>query len=173
MRPTCDDVRLLIERDAAGELTRREFLQLDRHLEGCPSCAARRRRLDPLGAFVALRGRRPADPEWAGLWEGVRAGVQGGARLGLRERLALLRPAWRLAAAAALVVTLGLVALRVAGPAGTAPRDLPALPAGDGAALATVESIGSPRARVCDLKVYGEGDQVAEVVLIFDEEIDL
>ena len=39
--------------------------------------------------------------------------------------------------------------------------------------LPTVESIRSEDATVYEMKVFGEGDQVTQLVMIFDEGIDL
>ena len=156
-------------------LSAREFAALDRHRDTCDACALQDPGEDSLAMFAELRHRRPDPVVWTGLWEGVREGLREGIaapdRLPGSTGLSLLHPAYRVAAAVALVIGLGLLALGWMEPP-VAPR-VPPTPAAPGPAVATVESIRSPHARLYDMRVIGEDDQGTELVLIFDEEIDL
>jgi len=182
MKLGCDDASMLARRELEGRLTAREFASLDRHRGRCAVCGARGRAADPLALLERLREEPEPPDRWAGLWDGIRAGVHEEGRLGPGETLWLLRPAYRMAAAAAVVIGMGLAAvaaLRFPGPARPdqpAPSlsaDLPPA-AGEAASfLPTVESIGSAEARVYDMKVFGADGQVTELVLIFDAGIDL
>jgi len=182
MKPTCEEVRRLRAREAVGLLTAREFAALDRHTESCSACAERHRQDDPLALFQALAAERQPASFWAGLWSGVRVGVQEEGSLGPLEGLSLLRPSYRAALAALLILGVGLLALVTFELPGTEEPRLSAevVPASalgpltPGAVqMPTVESIESPGARIYDLKLFGEGDEVTELVLIFDEEIEL
>ena len=165
----CEKFRDL--RTRIDALTAREFAALDRHRDACDACALQDPGQDSLAMFAVLRDRRPDAVVWSGLWPRVREGIAAPNRLPGWAGPSLLRPAYRVAAAVALVIGLGLLALGWLEPPAAPP--LPAVPAVPGPAVATVESIGSPGARVYDMRVIGEDDQVTELVLIFDEEIDL
>lgn len=182
MSRACAGFERLMRLEASGNLTARQFARLDRHREACAACSARLAEQDPLDLFHRLVEAAPA-AEWrAGMWEGIRAGIQEEGRLELGESFRLLRPAYQVGLAAVLALAVGLVALwappvvRSPGPtrevSGRMQRT--GLP-GDSAEvpLPTVESISSPGARIYEMKVFGEGDRVSELVLIFDESIDL
>ena len=149
------------------------------HLESCPRC---RERLaaDPSRLFALLRGRSPDPPP---SWEEVRAALP--ARPAARGGARLAPWTWAAASAAALALGLGLwlgrpgrlepelprLESRAADPGGT-----PGFAGGDAvpaSAPPTLESIVSPAARVVEFKFFGRQDQVTEVILIFDEGIEL
>ena len=173
---SCDEARRLMEREQDGRIDAGGFADLDRHLESCAGCSAQREQRDPLAMFRLLSSEVAEEGAWAGLWDGVRAGMQERGQLGLREGLYLPRPVYLVAMAAALVLGVGLVALVGLGPDPDAGADLfsagPLFPAGS-PAVATVESIDSRGARVYEMNVVGDGKQVTQLVMIFDEEIDL
>ena len=171
----CAAFEALARREARGEISAREFAALDEHREACPRCAAAMRRADPLAAFRVLAAEERPEAAWTGLWEGVRAGIRAEGSLGLGEGLRLVRPSSRVAAAAVLVVGLGIAALAVprlappAAPVAAAP-ERPFVPA---ALHPTVESIESPGARIYEVKLFAENERVTEVVMIVDQGIDL
>lgn len=148
---------------------------LARHLASCARCRALAAE-DPSRLFAALRG---VSPEPAPAWERMRgaiAAAPAGAQIARRTRRA-----WGAAAAAAILLAGALWLLRpgLVGPRPGAGGESPA-PAGEevegvahAASLPTLESIASPGARVVDFKIFGERDEVTEVILIFDEGIDL
>lgn len=149
---------------------------LARHLAACERCRVRAAS-DPSRLFAVLRGVAPEPaPAWQPFWASVSAG---GAE---RERARRARRAWVAASAAALLVAGALWLMRpgLLGPARrleTAALPAPA-PAGAGAVLPasappTLEAITSPAARVVELKIFGEQDQVTEIILIIDEGIEL
>jgi hypothetical protein len=171
----CAAFEALAEREARGEISAREFAALDEHRETCSRCAAAMRRTDPLAAFRVLAAEERPAASWAGLWEGVRAGIHAEGSLGLAEGLRLVRPSSRVAAAAVLVVGLGIAALAVPRlapstvPVATVP-DHPVVPA---VLHPTVESIESPGARIYEVKLFGENERVTEVVMIVDQGMEL
>lgn len=177
MTPGCAPFRRLMEIEAAGELTRRQFARLDQHRERCAECADLARAADPLRLFRRLAGDRREPEFWTGMNRGLRAALREEGRLSPSESFRLLRPIYRVAAAAVLVLTAGILALVLA------PDLQPPLPAdvGIGQVLGptaetldpTVELIRSPEATVYEMKVFGEGDRVTELVMIFDEGIEL
>jgi hypothetical protein len=181
----CDEFRKLQALEIADELTARQFARLDRHRAACPGCAAEARRDEPLELFQALAGETRDESFWSGFQQSLHAGMQEEGRLGPSESLLLLRPAYRVALAAVLVLGLGLMAgllapdLEPQAPADGLPGDalaarmFPMDSAGDEIMLPTVESIESDEAMVYEMKVFGENDEVTQLVMIFDEEIDL
>jgi hypothetical protein len=181
MRADCSEFRRLHRREVAGELSGRDFRRLDRHRAACAGCAELARQEDPLALFRPLAADRRDEAFWVGLNEAIRAGIREEGRLGPGETLRLLRPAYRVALAAVLVVIVGALALvlppALEGPGGGeatgAPEVLFTGSAPGAVTLPTVESIRSPEATVYEMKVFGEGEQVAELVMIFDEGIDL
>ncbi|MEE9219532.1 MAG: hypothetical protein V3U98_10755 [Acidobacteriota bacterium] len=153
------------------------------HLRGCARCRSNLGP-DPSRLFAVLRGTCPEPvPAWRALpEEAVARRLQ---RLGQRR----LRQAWALAGAAALLLAATLWLLRpgageplgeppghtvaeAVSPPGPEPGPAAAeiLHAG---ALPTLESIASPAAQVVEFRIFGREDQVTEVILIFDEEIEL
>lgn len=177
MNAACEGFRKLHERDASGELTARQFARLDRHREACPACLALARGADPLQVFQALARESRDEGFWTGTNRALRAGIREEGRLGPAESLLLLRPAYRVALAAMLVLALGLVA-GVLSPSLEVPTEEPPAAVVTGMAagevmVPTVESIQSENATVYEMKVFGEDDQVIQVVMIFDDGIDL
>jgi hypothetical protein len=177
MNAACEGFRKLHELEASGELTARQFTRLDRHREACPSCLALARQADPLGLFQTLSQESRDDGFWAGTNRALRAGIWEEGRLGPAESLLLLRPAYRVALAAVLVLALGLVAAVLSPSLEVPPAEWPEAVV-TGAApgqvmLPTVESIQSEDATLYEMKVFGEEDQVIQVVMIFDDGIDL
>ena len=165
----CQEFRDLLDREGAGDLTGAEFERLEQHREGCDPCAAIQSAADPLAMFATLAERQPES--WPGLWEGIRDEVQ------RTPGWSRLHPAYGLAAAAALVLALGLAALLGTGPPGApGSRSAPvlvALPFASAPTVATVEHIVSPSARIYDMQVIDAENRVTELVMIFDEGIDL
>ena len=165
----CDEFRDLLDREAAGDGTAAEFERLEQHREGCDACAVRRSAADPLAMFANLAERQPSS--WPGLWEGIRDEVE------TTPGWSRLHPAYGLAAAAALVLALGLGALLGTGSLQTPGRwDAPVfveLPLASAPTVATVEHIVSPSARIYDMQVIDAENRVTELVMIFDEGIDL
>jgi anti-sigma factor RsiW len=103
---TCEEIRGLLSAYADGELDLVRGVEIERHLEGCPGCAAaldRTRSLSRALADPALYYRAPPD-----LQRRVRASVRLAA--GSRNRRAW-RPLVAVAAAAALVAALVAAAL--------------------------------------------------------------
>jgi anti-sigma factor RsiW len=102
---TCDEIRGLLSPYADGELDLVHGLEIERHLEACAACAAALEQTRSLSAALAdpaLYYRAPVD-----LHRGVRAAVPGAG--GLRPRRPWRPVAAAVAAAALLVVTLGVV----------------------------------------------------------------
>jgi hypothetical protein len=180
----CDRFRALAAHEAAGTLTARQFAGLDAHRESCPGCAAEAREGEPLRLFRALRDETREPAFWAGFDHALRAGMQEEGHLGFAESLQLLRPAYRVALAAVLVLGLGLTAGLLApefqrqavpdldGSARLVQLQDTSLPEGE-VLPPTVESIRSDEATVYEMKVFGEGNEVTQLVMIFDEGIDL
>ncbi len=172
MTKACERFRKLHELEAAGELTARQFVRLDRHREACPSCLTLAQHADPLRLFQALAQESRDDAFWAGSNRALRAGIAEEGRPGL-----LLRPAYRVALAAVLVLALGWMAGVLAPSLEVPPAQPPAVMvtgvAPGEVMLPTVESIRSESATVYEMKVFGEQDQVIQVVIIFDDGIDL
>jgi hypothetical protein len=168
MRTSCREFRRqMLE---AHPLEAGEFARFDDHRESCAECATAFRAVDPLGLFSALAEDRPSPEIAAALEAGLREGI---ARADRRSR----RTAVGLGVAAALVLMAGVTALGILpGPEAGSSREV-----GGPATLEpmaqiqapTVESIDSPDARVYEMKVFGEGDRVTQLVLIFDEGIEL
>ncbi len=173
MNAACEGFRKLHELEAAGELTARQFVRLDRHREACPSCLTLAQHADPLRLFQALAQESRDDGFWTGLNRALRADIrEEGRALGL-----LPRPAYRVALVAVLVLALGLVA-GVLSPSLEVPPAEPPAVVETGVAprevmLPTVEFIQSEDAMVYEMTVFGEQDQVIQVVMIFDDGIDL
>jgi anti-sigma factor RsiW len=113
---TCEETRGLLSPYADGELDLVRAVEIERHLEGCPACAATLERTRSLSAALgdpALYHQAPPD-----LHRRVRAAVRRAGEPG--KRLAW-RPIVAAAAAAALVaVTLGVVFSR---PSRRSPED--------------------------------------------------
>ena len=173
MNTACEGFRKLHELEAAGTLTARQFVRLDRHREACPSCLTQAQRADPLRLFQALAQEGRDDAFWTGLNGALRAGIEEGRR----EQGLLLRPAYRVALAAVLVLALGWMA-GVLSPSLEVPPEEPPAVVVTGVApgevtLPTVEFIQSENATIYEMMVFGEEDQVIEVVMIFDDGIDL
>jgi hypothetical protein len=177
MNTACEGFRNLHELEQSGELTARQFARLDRHREACSSCLALARQADPLGLFRVLSQESRDDVFWTGTNRALRAGIREEGRLGPAESLLLLRPAYRVALAAVLVLALGLVAGVLSPSLEVPPAEAPEAMLAGGAPgevmLPTVESIQSEDATVYEMKVFGEEDQVIQVVMIFDDGIDL
>ena len=176
MNAACEGFRKLHELEAAGELTARQFVRLDRHREACPSCLTLAQHADPLRLFQPLAQESRDDSFWTGLNPALRAGIREEGRLGPAQGL-LLRPEYRVALVAVLVLALGLVA-GVLSPSLEVPPAEPPAVAVTGVApgevmLPTVEFIQSEDATVYEMKVFGEDDQVIQVVMILDDGIDL
>jgi predicted anti-sigma-YlaC factor YlaD len=156
---------------------------LAHHLRGCGRCRATAGS-DPSRLFALLRGSTPEPaPAFEPMWQRARLEAE---RL-RRERLRLR--GWAVAAACGAVVAASawlLVAERLAPPrlrpegaealAEGAGSGTPA-PAGPGAvaaaSLPTLESVASPEARVVEFRIFGEREQVTEVILILDRGVDL
>jgi len=150
------------------------------HLAACRRCRGRAA-ADPSRLFALLRQTSPeAGPAWEPFWAAT------GERAARRSRERRARRAWAAVSAAALVLVGALWLLR-GGVPGLTPlgaghpvnaRRLETLPeAAPGVVAAsappTLESIASPGARVVNFKIFGREDKVTEVILIFDEGIDL
>lgn len=184
---SCDAARDLLAREAGEGITAEEFARLDAHREACAACGAALRREDPLAAFASLRDRRPEPGLWLGFWDGIRTAIVDNVPVrddvpvrdevpvrGETPARGLRRPALAVAAAAAWVLLLGAGAWlgmrELAAPSPSVPAvvRLEAAPT-----VATVESIGSASARIYDMQVIDEDNRVTELVMIFDEGIDL
>ncbi|MGD8376594.1 MAG: hypothetical protein PVF68_10685 [Acidobacteriota bacterium] len=172
---SCDTARDLLAREAGEGITAAEFARLDAHREACAACAAALRGEDPLALFAALRDRRPVPGLWLGFWDGIRTAIADQAPVrGNAPVRGVRRPALAVAAAAAWVLLLGAGAWlgmrEIAAPSPSVPAvvRLEAAPT-----VATVESIGSASARIYDMRVIDEDNRVTELVMIFDEGIDL
>lgn len=174
MNAACERFRKLHELEAAGELTARQFVRLDRHREACPSCLTLAQHADPLRLFQALAQERRDDEFWMGLNRSLRAGI---AEERLQPPQGLLLPAYRVALAAVLVLGLGLMAVVLSPSLEAPPADPPAVLVTDVAPgevrLPTVEFIQSEAATVYEMTVFGENDRVIQVVMIFDDGIEL
>lgn len=175
MNAACERFRKLHELEAAGELTARQFVRLDRHREACSSCLTLAQHADPLRLFQALAQDRRDDEFWTGLNRALRVGITEEGRL--RPPQGLLRPAYRVALVAVLVLALGLMAGLLSPSLEVPPADPPAVLVTDVAPgevmLPTVEFIQSEDATVYEMTVFGEDDQVIQVVMIFDDGIEL
>ncbi len=176
MNTACEGFRQLHELEAAGELTARQFVRLDRHREACPSCLTRAQHADPLRLFQVLAQESRDESFWTGLNRALRAGMKEGGRPGPAQGL-LLRPAYRVALAAVLVLALGLMAGVLSPSLEVPPVEPPAVTvtgvAPGEVTLPTVEFIQSEGATVYEMTVFGEEDQVIQVVMIFDDGIEL
>ncbi len=174
MNAACEGFRKLHELEVAGELTARQFVRLDRHREACPSCLTLAQHGDPLRLFQALAQESRDDGFWMGVNRALRAGMKEGGRPGPAQGL-LLRPAYRVALAAVLV--LGLMAGVLWPSLEVPPADPPAVVvtgvAPGEVMLPTVEFIQSEDATIYEMKVFGEENQVIQVVMIFDDGIEL
>jgi len=106
---TCQDLFERLDAYHAGALPVAESEALERHLLGCPECAADFRFRRTLRAQTESLPREIAPPR--DLWPGV-AGRLGGMQPGRRQR-PWLRRAWLLAAAIALVALSSFVTARV------------------------------------------------------------
>jgi len=177
MSAVCEGFRELHELETSGELTRRQFVRLDRHREACLSCQAQSQQTEPLRLFQVLAQDGRDDGFWLGTNRALRAGISQEGRLGPSESLMLLRPVYRVALAAVLVLALGVVAMTLSPSLELAPPESPALvvmgTAPEEVTLPTVESIQSEDARIYEMKVFGEEEQVIQVVMIFDDGIEL
>jgi len=142
---------------------------LARHLRECAGCRTHLGS-DPSRLFASLRGvaAEPA-PAWEGFWKEAEARVLRAAQARRSRR------AWSAAAAAVLLLIGSVWLLRPGALAPPPDARLAAGPAAAGAStpLPTLEAIASPGARVVDFKIFGHQDQFTEVILIFDEGIDL
>jgi hypothetical protein len=150
------------------------------HLAACRRCRGRAA-ADPSRLFALLRQTSPeAGPAWEPFWASTAV------RAARRSRERRARRAWAAASAAALVLAGALWLLRGGAPGvaplgaahpvnarrlETPPEAAPGVVAAS--ALPTLESIASPGARVVNFKIFGQEDKVTEVILIFDEGIDL
>ncbi len=177
MNTACRPFQKLLDLEASAGLSAREFAQLDRHRESCPECAERFRTADSLHLFQRLADDSRKPEFWSGWDLGLRTAMQEEGRLSLAESFRLLRPVYRVGMAAVVVLVAGVVALIVPPvldvPAPAEIR-LGAIAAPGGQTLEpTVEMIRSPKATVYEMKVFGDGDQVTQLVMIFDEGIEL
>lgn len=156
----CAEVRSALPLYVGGDLDPSELEAVGGHLGGCPSCAALHERARAARGVLVEHLRTTASGTAPSLWEGVRAGLHGsleeeGGRMGsatpalstagasgLPSRIGRPTPLRRvavggLAAAAAVVLTLGLTRLMT-------PAPLPALPAGGGSSVARTISASVP-----------------------------
>lgn len=156
---------------------------LAHHLSGCPLCR-RVSASEPARLFSILRGSSPEPaPAWDLFWQQAQARrASEAAERGTPRQQVARRGA--VAAACTLILAASVWFLRAPAPAGgpgsrELAAEIPAAPESGAepsvvaASLPTLESIASPAARVVDFKIFGASDQVTEVILIFDEGIDL
>ena len=150
------------------------------HLRECATCRSRLAS-DPSRLFAVLRGVSPEPvPAWTPL---THEALQ---KRGEVQKALRRRRSWALTAAAAVVLGTALWALRPqpVSPGGTEAGPVVAeADSGEGfveeakvthaAAPPTIESIASPAAHVVAFKIFGQEDRVTEVILIFNEEIEL
>lgn len=162
---------------------------LAQHVRECARCRAAAGS-DPSRLFALLRGSAPEPPpEFEPVWERARLEAER-----LRHRDDGRRRLARWGAAAACGIALAAAAwllveerlspprLRpdgaeaVAGlPAGGGPAvaGAGAVPAAASSSLPTLESVASADARVVEFRIFGEREQVTEVILILDRGVDL
>jgi hypothetical protein len=177
---SCSEFSSAWERlDAGSPLPAR----LAHHLRSCGRCRAAAGS-DPSRLFALLREQAPEPaPAFEPMWERARLDA---ARL-RRERRRLR--GWGAAAACGVALAAAawlLLAERLAPPrlrpggaevlAERTEGGAPATPdpgAVAAASLPTLESVASPEARVVEFKIFGEREQVTEVILILDRGVDL
>ncbi len=166
------------------------------HIHRCPACFAKVTARDPLQLFAPLADQKRGEPGsgpqvWESFWDDIAEGVRKEESLGAMPRLVRwvsARPALLAAAAAAVIVAVGVVWLRPAGELrGPEPPAIPVM-AGAGVPPApesggmplppVVEAVRTPDARPVTVysmayEVPGAGSTQAQLVLIVDGGLEL
>jgi predicted anti-sigma-YlaC factor YlaD len=176
---TCARIRRLADRYFADGLTSREQRKIDRHLIRCPECWDWFDAADPVRIFRNLAPPAGDDRFWADFWPRIRSDIEAPAA-----------PAWVLgwrpaAAVAAGLLTVAIVVggwalLRDTATTGEVPtaarsvdRAVSSTLVRHTAAPPTVESLPSADSRVFEFQLQEPSGPPTEVILIFDESIDL
>lgn len=177
----CAAVRALQDPYLGGGLAPALERRIDRHLVRCPDCWSRFEAADPSRLFRALEAPPLPDSFWVGFWPRVLEAIRPD-RDAFPFRIPRLRPAALLAAGVLLAVLVAGGWLLGPGRSGRRPeaaRGGPASPSGPGSlrpaahGLPTIDSPSGPDARIYRFEVRANGDLPTEVILIFDERIDL
>ena len=162
-----------------GTLARFEEKRIEHHLVGCTTCWERFRQDDPALRLAAGTPPPRSDEFWNDFWPGIRAAIEAGDTAAARRRTVWSLPV----RAAAAVVAVGALAAaiwllapgdpapRVAGAGSVAAR--PSGPARPASQRPTVESYPSARSRVHHFILEETDGAQTEIILIFDESIDL
>lgn len=177
----CERVRSISEPFLRGATTPRQDRRLERHLAECPACREWFGAADPIRIFDNLRPQARDDRFWSDFWPRVREGIEtpaaapGWWSLGWRPLAAVA------AGVASVAIGVGLWSLfRTTKPEpiplAIRPTAVQERTAGVRPAAGpppTVETYPSAKTRVFNFRLEEPSGPPTEVILIFDESIDL
>jgi anti-sigma factor RsiW len=177
----CQQARHLADRFFRGELNSREERNLDRHVAGCSECRTWFGAADPIRMFRNLESPARDGQFWADFWPRVRADIEAPSvpatwwSLGWRPAAAI---ATGVLSVAILIGVWNLVRdgstpaeVPLAGRPASGPESSPMVRRTS--APPTVESYPSADSRVFSFRLEEASGPPTEVILIFDESIDL
>lgn len=189
----CSDTGRLQGEYLAGTLSRGDERKCDRHLDRCDDCRKRFAQIDPLRIFRQLESPAHSanfanfanfaneEKFWARFWPGIRAEIEKppsrATFWGFARRPV---PAFAFAFMAVLLIGGWFLLSRPSLPekpqrrAGSILREdhRPSV-RNASTGLPTIDSLSSPNARVYNFLIEEAGEPPTEVILIFDESIDL
>ena len=180
----CSETGKLQGEFLAGTLNRGDERRCDRHLDRCDDCRKRIAQVDPLRIFRQLESSAHSAHDekfWERFWTGIRAEIEKPSSRDTFWGFAR-HPVPALASAFMAVLLIGgwFLLSRPSLPeqptrrAGSILREnqgSTVLKASTG--LPTIDSLSSPNARVYNFLIEEAGEPPTEVILIFDESIDL
>jgi hypothetical protein len=176
----CQQARGFAGRFFGGELTSREERKLDRHVAGCSDCRSWFGAADPIRIFRNLQSPARDGHFWADFWPRVRADIEAPSAtwwsLGWRPAAAI---ATGVLSVAILIGVWNLVrngSTPVEAPVAERPTsaaESPAMVRRTSAPPPTVETYPSSDSRVFNFRLEEPAGPPTEVILIFDESIDL